>query len=269
MTAYLRGYSPAEATRLGVQAGLLEDLLHDGIVFADGAEVLEAGCGVGAQTVVLARRSPGARFTGIDISEASLARARDRAATAGITSARFRHADLLALPFEAGSFDNVFVNFVLEHCGDPATALRELHRVLRPGGAITITEPDHATTVFYPATDAARRVFGGMLAAQAAMGGDGRIGHRLFPLLQAAGFLVDSVEPRPLYVDARHTEQAVAVVDGIFVPALETTSGNMIAHAGIDQPTVAAGLNDWRHLAADPALVVCTTLFRAVARRID
>lgn len=269
MTAYLRGYSAAEATRLGVQSELLEDLLHNGTAFADGAEVLEAGCGVGAQSMVLARRSPGASFTCVDIAEASLARARDRAAAAGITSARFQHADLLALPFEAGSFDHVFMNFVLEHCGNPAAALRELHRVLRSGGSITITEPDHATTVFHPATNAARAVFGGMLQAQATMCGDGRIGHRLFSLLQAAGFHVDSVEARPLYVDARSTDRAVAVVDGIFVPALETTSGNMIAHAGMDPRAVADGLDDWRRLGADPGLVVCTTLFRAVGRRID
>jgi len=269
MTAYLRGYSAAEATRLGVQANLLEDLLHNGTAFADGAEVLEAGCGVGAQSMVLARRSPGARFTCVDISEASLAHARDRAAAAGITTARFQQANLLGLPFAGGSFEHVYMNFVLEHCGDPATVLRELHRVLRPGGSITITEPDHATTVFHPVTDAARAVFGGMLQAQATMGGDGRIGHRLFPLLQAAGFHVESVEPRPLYVDARHPDRAAAVVDGMFVPALETTSGNMIAHAGMDPRAVAVGLDDWRRLSADPGLVVCTTLFRAVARRID
>ena len=98
MTTYLRGYSAAEASRLGVQADLLEDLLHNGTAFAGGSEVLEAGCGVGAQTVVLARRSPGARFTCIDISEPSLARARERAAAAGITCARFQHADLPTSP---------------------------------------------------------------------------------------------------------------------------------------------------------------------------
>lgn len=63
---YVHGYDAREGDRLRDQAGTLADLLHHDTVYPAGSAVLEAGCGVGAQTVELARRSPDARFTSID-----------------------------------------------------------------------------------------------------------------------------------------------------------------------------------------------------------
>ena len=76
-------------------------LLHADTSFPDGSAVLEAGCGTGAQTVAIARRSPGARITAVDISVASLEEARARVSAAGFGNVEFRQADLLALPFRA------------------------------------------------------------------------------------------------------------------------------------------------------------------------
>jgi len=73
---YVHGYSPDEAQRLGDQADTLAGLLHSGTSYPAGSRVLEVGCGVGAQTVHLVAGSPAARFTAIDTSAASLARAR-------------------------------------------------------------------------------------------------------------------------------------------------------------------------------------------------
>ncbi len=73
---YIHGYDPRENERLADQAGTLVDLLHSDTAYASGSNVLEAGCGVGAQTITLARRSPHARFTSVDISAASIAEAR-------------------------------------------------------------------------------------------------------------------------------------------------------------------------------------------------
>ena len=73
---YVHGYGPMEAVRLQDQAASLVELLHSDTRYAEGETVLEAGCGVGAQTVTLARNSPKALITSIDISEASLAQAR-------------------------------------------------------------------------------------------------------------------------------------------------------------------------------------------------
>lgn len=83
---YVHGYHPRENERLQDQAGTPEDLLHAGTAFPASSKVLEAGCGVGAQTLALARRSPEAHFTCIDISADSVAEARRRAAAGGLTA---------------------------------------------------------------------------------------------------------------------------------------------------------------------------------------
>jgi cyclopropane fatty-acyl-phospholipid synthase-like methyltransferase len=83
---YVHGYHPREKERLQDQAGTLVDLLHSDTAYPPASTVLEARCGVGAQTVTLAQRSPDARFTSIDLSADSLAEAKRRANSAGLTN---------------------------------------------------------------------------------------------------------------------------------------------------------------------------------------
>lgn len=135
------------------QASTLVQLLHADTVYPAGSTVLEAGCGVGAQTVTLARNSPGAEITSIDISERSLAQAKEAVAAAGLTNVTFRQADIFDLPFEPESFDHVFVCFVLEHLPDPVGALIELKKRLKTGGTMTVIEGDHGSTYFHPDSD--------------------------------------------------------------------------------------------------------------------
>src|SRR5579862_516009 len=117
--AYVHGYNEREDDRLADQAETLVELLHHDTYYVPGSTVLEAGCGVGAQTVPLALRSPEARFTCIDVSAQSIATARRRIERSGVSNVEFQSADILNLPFESGSFDHVFVCFVLEHVSRP------------------------------------------------------------------------------------------------------------------------------------------------------
>ena len=73
---YVHGYDPSETKRLHDQAATLKEILHADTLYPAGSRVLEAGCGVGAQTVILASQSFQALFTSIDPSEESLAEAR-------------------------------------------------------------------------------------------------------------------------------------------------------------------------------------------------
>ena len=67
--AYVHGYNQRENIRLQDQASTLVELLHSDTIYPAGSRILEAGCGVGAQTTTLAKNSPGALITSIDISE--------------------------------------------------------------------------------------------------------------------------------------------------------------------------------------------------------
>src|SRR5262249_37334219 len=115
MNKYVHGYATRENERLRDQADTLAELLHWDTRSAAGTRVLEAGCGVGAQTVTLAQNSPSARFVAIDISDVSLAEARKRVRVAHLDNVTFERGDLFSLPFDVESFDHVFVCFVLEH----------------------------------------------------------------------------------------------------------------------------------------------------------
>src|SRR3990172_3913584 len=108
---YVHGYDDRENIRLQDQASTLVELLHSDTSFPAGSRVLEAGCGVGAQTVTLASNSPDALITSIDISEASLSEARSKVEAAGLTNVTFQQGDIFNLPFQIETFDHIFVCF--------------------------------------------------------------------------------------------------------------------------------------------------------------
>jgi ubiquinone/menaquinone biosynthesis C-methylase UbiE len=146
-----------EALRLQDQASTLVELLHSDTSYPAGSRVLEAGCGVGAQTITLSRNSPGALITSVDISAASVAEAKQRASSAGLKNVRFEQADIFNLPYQPESFDHVFVCFVLEHLSRPIEALNILKEMIVPGGTITVIEGDHGSAYFHPDSTAAHQ----------------------------------------------------------------------------------------------------------------
>ncbi len=261
---YVHGYSSRENERLLDQADVLTELLHHDTRYSAGCSVLEAGCGVGAQTVVLAANNPETRFTSIDISQASLNAAQSKASGAGCKNVVFRKADIFNLPFPDESFDHLFLCFVLEHLNNPLDALRRLGTKLRPGGTITVIEGDHESTLFYPPSRDAWRTIQCLIDLQKAAGGNALIGRELFPLLQSARFRNVAVSPRMVYADASRPK----VVEGF-------TKNTYIAMVkGVQEQALSAGLikkeiwdNGIRDLykAAGPEGTFCYTFFKAVA----
>lgn len=266
---YVHGYQSEENLRLQDQASTLVDLLHDGTAYPPGSRVLEAGCGVGAQTVTLAGRSPGAHVTAIDTSARSLEEARQRVAAAGITTVTFRNADVFTLPragsgLEPGTFDHVFVCFLLEHVKTPAEALTQLRAMLRPGGTITVIEGDHGSTYFHPDSDAAHDAIGCQVALQRHAGGDAMIGRRLYPLLAVAGYRDVAVSPRAVYADGGHPALADGFIRKTFTPMIEGVREPAVAAGLIDPARFDEGIRDL-YRTAEPDGVFCYTFFKGVA----
>lgn len=266
MNAYVHGYDEQENRRLQDQAGTLVDLLHSDTAYPAGSRVLEAGCGTGAQTVTLARNSPGARFVSVDVSAASLAEAKRRMAAAAIANVELRQADIFALPFAPRSFDHVFVCFVLEHLPRPLEALAVLKQLLRPGGSITVIEGDHGSAYFHPDSEAARRAIQCQVELQRASGGNALIGRQVYPLMVAAGFEGVHVSPRMVYVDGSRPgfiegftkKTFTAMIEGVRVAAIQ--AGKATPEA-FDEGIRAL----YRTAEADG--VFCYTFFKGVGRR--
>jgi SAM-dependent methyltransferase len=263
---YVHGYSDRERERLLDQATTLTELLHADTRYPHGATVLEAGCGVGAQTVILSRNSPGARFTSVELSAESLEAARRRARDASLENVTFERADIFDLPFPEESFDHVFVCFVLEHLSRPREALVSLRSRLRAGGTLTVIEGDHGSTFFHPENADARRVIDCLVTLQARAGGNALIGRELYPLLASAGLREVSVSPRLVYVDASRPEWSEGFTRNTFTAMVE----------GVRQEALSAGLVDeatWRRgiagllRTAERDGVFCYTFFKAVAVR--
>ena len=97
MKDYVHGYSKRESERLEDQADTLSEILHHDTFFPPGSKVLEAGCGVGAQTVIIAKNSPEANITSIDISKESLNAAKNLIEKEGIKNVHFKQADIMEL----------------------------------------------------------------------------------------------------------------------------------------------------------------------------
>jgi SAM-dependent methyltransferase len=263
--AYVHGYDPRESERLHDQAGTLVELLHGDTAYPAGSTVLEAGCGVGAQTVTLAAGSPGARVTSIDVSAESVAEARRRVGAAGLADVEVRQADIFDLPFPAGSFDHVFVCFVLEHLARPVDALAILRGQLRPGGTITVIEGDHGSTFFHPDDPAAHAAIDCQVELQRRAGGNALIGRQVFPLLTAAGFAEVRVTQRVVYVDASRP----GLVDGFtrrtFTAMIEGVRAPALAAGLIDPERFDAGVRAL-HRTTEPDGVFSYSFFKGVGR---
>ena len=259
---YVHGYTPRESERLVDQATALTDFLHSGTVFPAGGRVLEAGCGVGAQTITLARNSPDALITAVDISEESLAVARERARAAGLGNVTFEHADLFSLPYAPASFDHVFICFVLEHLSDPDGALARLRAITKPGGTLTVIEGDHGSTYFHPENGDARRAIQCLVDLQAASGGDSLIGRRLYPMLVSAGLRDVRVVPKMVYVDATRPDLVEGFTRNTFTAMVEGVRERALLSGLIDVESWERGIAGLRRT-AEPDGVFCYTFFKA------
>jgi len=261
---YVHGYSNREHQRLRDQSQTLAELLHHDTFYPAGSCVLEAGCGIGAQTVILAKNSPKARFTSVEVSPVSLRAAQVAARRAKISNVTFQQADIFNLPFSRASFDHVFVCFVLEHLPEPIRALRCLKAVLKPGGTLTVIEGDHGSTFFHPRSNAAWKTIQCLIDLQSQGGGDALIGRRLFPLLRSADFHNVKVSPRFVYVDASRPAWVGGFTRNTYIAMVKGVRDRAIAAGLITPRAWAKGIADLK-ASAKVNGVFCYTFFKAVA----
>lgn len=153
-----------------------------------GMRLLDCGCGVGSITLDLAEMVAPGETVGIDLDASQLDLARAQADTRGLANARFEVGSVYALPFAAASFDVVLAHTVLIHLSEPLRALKEMRRVLAPGGIVAVSDDDHSAWVVAPTDSVMRRIADIAPKAIAAGGGNPYYSPNLRGLMLEAGF---------------------------------------------------------------------------------
>ena len=265
---YVHGYSERETQRLQEQSLILEELLHAGTSYPDGSRVLEVGCGVGAQTLILLRRNPGIRLTSMDMSEESVRKARKSVEEAGYTTVEFRHENLFEHRQEPGSYDHIFVCFVLEHMEQPVEALRHMMELLKGGGTITLIEGDHSSGRWTPETEASRIAWNGLVTSQQMLGHDPNIGKRLLPLMTEAGIYQPQVEPREAFADRSEPELLDGAVNQIIAPMVFSAEKYVLENQLIEPNIWKEGLRDLSNVAFSEGGSLFYSWFKGVGCRM-
>lgn len=176
---YVHGTAPTEQERLASLNRLTNDTFIRFLGVAPGMRVLEVGSGLGILANAVAEIA--GEVVGVEYSREQLAAAR------GAANVTFVQGDAHRLEFPDDSFDLVYARYVLEHVSDPERVVREMRRVVRPGGRVAACENDISVMRLDPPSPAFERAWQALADYQASLGGDALIGRRLFRLFRQAG----------------------------------------------------------------------------------
>jgi SAM-dependent methyltransferase len=194
--AYIHGTDPSEQARLAGLNTLTNEAFLDFLALRASDATLEVGSGLGILTHAVAQRLPRGAAWGVEQSPAQLARAPQ-----GVPNLHFVQGDAHQLPFEADRFDVVYCRYLLEHVADPGQVLKEMRRVVKPGGRVLAQENNILVNVFEPACPTFDRVWQQFVRLQDQLGGDALVGKKLLGLYHHAGFarVELSVQPEVHY----------------------------------------------------------------------
>jgi SAM-dependent methyltransferase len=154
-----------------------------------GMRLLDVGCGPGTITADLARALAPGPVVGIDASPTVIEEARALPAPGGAARPpTFEVGDVYTLPFEDGTFDVVHAHQVLQHLGEPLSALAEMRRVCRPGGVVAVRDADYPTFRHFPEVPGITRAIAAYGELTRVNGATWDAGRRLLAWANASGF---------------------------------------------------------------------------------
>lgn len=180
---YIHGTESAEQARLRRLNELTNRSFIEFLELEETASVLEIGSGLGILAQDVARVVTKGEVYGVEYSPEQLARAE-----VSVPNLHLTRGDAHRLEFEDERFDVVYCRYVLEHVAAPAQVLREMRRVLKPGGRVFVQENNILVNLLYPECPRFDAVWRQFAVLQEKLGGDALIGKKLLPLLKEAGF---------------------------------------------------------------------------------
>ena len=282
MTYIMEG--PGEAERLIAKTDRVLTRRHlDWTGLRHGESFLDVGCGAGDVVMEAARLTDPGLVVGVDANADRLDVARRRCAEAGLGAVRLEAAHVAgsgSSPFPAATFDHAWTRFFVEYLPDPAAAVCELARIVRPGGKVTLLDIEGNCTWHFGMPDELRAGVDEVLGDLATTGFDPNAGQRrhldfrfiqtVWPLAHRAG-LRDDDEVGTAKGERTHVLGIVAVVADrdADVPGLCPVHGRTRIARRVVALLVEAGIvGDVNHARASQQAAVGVDHRRAVERTI-
>jgi ubiquinone/menaquinone biosynthesis C-methylase UbiE len=212
--------------------------------------VLDVGSGLGNFANLIASTVPDSQVIGIERSEEQLTKARRRLRE----NLRFEQGVAHRLSFDDGVFDLAYCRYLLEHVADPLQVLKEMHRVLKPGGTAYVQENNILIHVTDPDCPAFEHLWRQFAVLQRQLGGDGEIGKRLFGLMRQAGF----AEVEPTIQPEVHAHGMPGFEPWIknLVHIARDATAQMVARGLITADDATAGIVEFEALLGNPSACV-------------
>lgn len=212
---YLHGFSEKEQKRLRYQAQFMEQIVYKDIDLSRVKNLLEVGCGVGAQSEILLRRFPNIHLTGIDLNDHQLKAANAYLDGIDYLQGRYHIQKMNAenLSFNANSLDGAFLCWVLEHMPNPQHVLAEVRRVLSPGSRIYISEVMNSSFFLDPYSPNLWIYWMAFNDYQLEKAGDPFIGAKLGNLLLSSGYQNIHTKVKTLFFDNRLPQERKETIE--------------------------------------------------------
>jgi len=188
--SYDHGGDPVELGRLSMQADVAwamerAQLLSVGLKPTD--RVIDVGCGPGHLSCRIAELVPEGSVVGVDTDPDLLASARQSAAAKGLERVSFARSWADGMPLETASADFAYARFLLQHVPQPVEVVREMSRVVQPGGTVMVVDTDDGGILVHPEPAGLKQLLDASRDGQAAQGGDRLIGRKLSQHMTRAG----------------------------------------------------------------------------------
>jgi len=183
---YTHGHAPSVVSFHATRS-VADSFQYGAAKLKPGMTVLDVGCGPGSITVDMARMVAPGRVIAVDCDQGVLAQAQALASAQGVDNIEFVVMDAYALDLPDDSVDLAHAHQLLQHLADPVAALREMARVVRPGGLVAARDGDYSAFTWYPESsglDEWRRLY---IAMARRNGGEPDAGRHLLAWAHAAG----------------------------------------------------------------------------------